>query len=82
MQEWPLLVGVEETNGRDDHSVVIMRNLIFDANNDKPLARSAANLDRICISGRFKRAAEMVLMQPASPKLRHINCEMIAKAGL
>ena len=81
-QEWPLLVGIGETNGRDDHSVVIMHNLIFDANFDKPLTRSAANLDKVCISGRFKRAAEMVLMQPASPKLRCINCERIVESGL
>jgi len=82
VQEWPLLVGIGEMNGRNDHSVVIMRNLIFDANQDAPQILSAASLDQASITGTYSCASEMVSMRPASLKLCQINCERMAEAGL
>jgi hypothetical protein len=31
-QSWPILAGVNESDGRKDHACVIMRGMIFDAN--------------------------------------------------
>jgi hypothetical protein len=74
-QSWPILAGVNESNGRKDHVCVIMRGMIFDANEQFPLALNQENLDRICIGAdnTLVHLGPMYVLRPGSKGMRRMN---------
>jgi hypothetical protein len=74
-QLWPILAGVNESNGRQDHACVIMRNMIFDANEECHLALSQEHLNHICIGedNTLVRLGPFYTLRPASKELRRRN---------